>query len=327
MNTGRIASVVVLLTVYNRKSVSNTIESVLKQSFKDFVLLIIDNASDDGTYELLKEYAKKDSRIIVIQNDKNMGQTYSLHRGMSMANGKYIARIDADDIMTPQRLQRQYDFLEKNPDYGFCGSWVQIITDDDKLLLKIRMPVTDKGMRAVQRVSCAVYHPSVMMRKSTLDENDIVYDETLKMAEDYDMWRQLLLVSKGCNIPEVLTYYRRGKENDSYHHRSVTRREDYLVRQRVVESDDFRGWDAIKSLLEIERKKKKRLILCVKAIGLYKKYLKDSLDKDSDDYAILKERIRSRYLGEYIVYNGTFLAAILKFLYSGIRQLVYCFAR
>lgn len=326
MNDRRIIPIVVLLTVYNRKSVKNTIDSILKQTFKDFELLIIDNASNDGTFELLNDYAKKDQRVVVVQNKKNMGQTYSLRRGMSLANGKYIARIDADDIMNPNRLMKQYEFLESHFDYGFCGSWVQIITDDNKLSLIIRMPVTDEGMRAVQKVSCCAYHPSVMMRKSTLEKYNITYDETLSMAEDYDMWRQLLLVSKGCNIPEVLTYYRRGNISDSDYHRAITRKEDYLVRNKVCE-EDFNGKPEIKMLLQLERKRKKSIIICLKAIKLYKKYLNICFGKQSDDRSILQERIRSRFLGEYIIYNNTYSAMILKFIYKRIRKIVYRFAK
>ena len=119
--------ITVLLTVYNRESISKTIESILSQTYQDFELLIIDNASTDKTQSIIKSYSDKRIRLYI--NEKNMGQTYSLNRGLALARGEYIARIDADDICLPKRLEIQADFLDKNPEFGFCGSWVRYIKD------------------------------------------------------------------------------------------------------------------------------------------------------------------------------------------------------
>ena len=120
----------VVLPVYNRPSVANTINSVLSQTYTNFELLIIDNASTDNTADVIREIS--DQRIRLIINEENKGQTYSINRGLELSKGKYIARIDADDLMAPERLEKQVKFMEENLDYGLVGCWVQYITLDDK---------------------------------------------------------------------------------------------------------------------------------------------------------------------------------------------------
>lgn len=314
--------VTVLMTVYNRLSVKNTIESILGQTFKDFTLLIVDNASTDGTYELLLDYQKKDDRIEVVRNDRNRGQTYSLHKGMELAKGKYIARIDADDLMHKERLVKQVEFLEKNEDYGVCGSWVQFITDDDKLAFVIKTTTSDLGLRTMQRVACGIYHPAVMMRKRVLEQNGIHYDPNIAMAEDYDMWRQILQCSKGINLPEVLTYYRRGDSNDSEKHRTVTHREDFMVRKKVC-SEEFPGKEYMTKIIATEEKNKKHIYEFFNVYRLYKKYLKKNISKTDSNYQIIIERIKSRMLGEFVVYNKAMWSCLLNKMYQFIRKMKY----
>lgn len=313
------AEVVVLLTVYNRLSVKNTIESILSQTFRNFQLLIIDNASDDGTYELLTKYREKDKRIVLVRNEKNMGQTYSLHIGMTLAKGKYIARIDADDLMAPERLLKQYTFLEENPEYGLCGSWIQLITDDDRKGEIVRTCITDEGLRVMQRIGCAVYHPAVMMRKSLLDKYNLAYNEHLSMAEDYDMWRQILCYSKGVNLPEVLTYYRRGN-NDSVQHQGVTFSEAHFVKKLILNQEEFFAERKIvEKITEYEFRERKSLIHTIVIFGGYRRYLRSNLSKDSLDYNAVKRRIITYTIGVCLLHNKAWWAKKCYALYQRIR--------
>lgn len=316
--------VVVLLTVYNRLSVRNTIESVLKQTFKDFQLMIVDNASDDGTYELLEQYSKIDDRVVIIRNKKNMGQTFSLHRGMELAKGKYIARIDADDIMKEDRLEKQYRFLEDNPEYGLCGSWVQLITDDDRLGEVVKTCTTDEGLRVMQRIGCGVYHPAVMMRSSILEQYGLFYDSSLSMAEDYDMWRQILLYAKGLNLGEVLLYYRRGDNNDSAHHQETTFAEAHDVKKRILnEKVDFKWKEILKTIVDIEIKPKKSVIDTGRVLFGYKTYLKDNLPKKSSDYSIILTRIYTYTIGSCLMHNRALWSRFLYSIYLKLRRRRY----
>ena len=123
--------VTVLLPVYNNPNINLCIDSVLKQSYKDFELLIIDNASTDNTVEVIKSY--DDPRIKLVINEENIGPTGSLNKGVNLINTKYIARIDADDLMLENRLEKQVRFLENNPEYGIVGSWTRHIDTNNNL--------------------------------------------------------------------------------------------------------------------------------------------------------------------------------------------------
>jgi len=155
-----------------------------------------------------------DSRI-VLKSRKNKGLVVSLNEGLTLAKGKYIARMDADDISLPLRFEKQLDFLEKNVDVGVCGTWVQVFGDDFKSKLW-RMPVSDKRLKPKLIFSVPFAHPSVMMRKDTINQSGVRYNYEYKCAEDYKFWVDLSLHTKFANLPEVLLKHR-------YHRESVSR--------------------------------------------------------------------------------------------------------
>ena len=312
--------VTVLLPVYNRESICNTIDSVLAQTFKDFELLIIDNASTDGTVNVIKSY--NDERIVLYINEKNYGQTYSLNRGLSLARGEYIARIDADDIAVPTRLEKQVDFLEKNTDYGFCGSWLQYITNNNELTFKMCMPITDIGLRHLQRITCGMFHPTVMMRRSVLVENNITYDDDIKISEDYELWRKLLLSSKGLNLPEVLLYYRRG-ENDSVRYVDTLHYEAQLIRKKLNEYE-YKDYPQLKAiaddLISMEAKEKKSLFGVLKIFHYTKKLLAISNVENKTDKHLLKVYGIMHVYTFGLFYNKMLWARILNKIYRTIKD-------
>lgn len=315
--------VTVLLTVYNRKSVKKTIESVLSQTYKDFVFLIVDNHSDDGTYELLEEYANGDNRIVLIRNSENKGQTYSLLKGMRMVETEYIARIDADDIMHEDRLKDQVSFMEAHKDYGLCGSWVQFITDEDDLAMRIEACSTDQGARVYQRIGCAFYHPSVLMRREVLEKYNITYNKDRIMAEDYELWDDILQHSKGLNLPKVLTYYRRGNNNDSKHNAATAKKENNIIRRNICSRNDYNQCENLIKNLDIEDKSSKTVFEAVGNWKRYNSYLKSNLMRNNRDYAIIKKAIKIRILDEFIVNNTKMWALLLNKTYVILRSLLY----
>src|SRR5712664_125090 len=121
--------VTVLMPVYNAQSyLSIAIESVLTQSFRHFELLIVDDGSNDGSSDILQRYEMEDPRIRVFRKN-NSGISETLNLGLSKAHGDFIARLDADDLMYPNRLQVQFEFLRNNPSVAFCGSFFEFIDD------------------------------------------------------------------------------------------------------------------------------------------------------------------------------------------------------
>ncbi len=298
--------VTVLLPVYNNEKINLCIDSVLNQTFRDFELLIIDNASTDHTADVVRSY--NDDRIRLIVNEKNLGATGSLRKGIDMIKTKYVARIDADDLMLPERLEKQLTFMEDNPDYGIVGSWTRHIDQNDQLYAVNRLCTTDKGIRAYLNIQSPFYHPAVMLRNSVLKEHDLNYDPDIRVAVEYDLWNRILRYSKGCNLPEVLTYYRTG--GDSLTSRNAAKKlQEYLnVREKVCEEHRE---DLVLKSLKIERKEKKNLLECSQIFYYLLKYLKKNSDKKDPDYASLKSCIYSRIYQACALENGSFTGTLL----------------
>ncbi len=195
--------ITVLMPVYNCANfVSEAVESILSQTYTDFEFIIIDDCSTDKTVNIIKSYT--DTRIRLIEKPRNTGYTYSLNLGLEMAKGKYIARMDGDDISLPLRFEKQVAFLENNIDVVLCGTALKII-DSDRV---IRYPEFHDDIKVqLLRHNC-IGHPSVMLRKSILNKNSLIYNIGKEPAEDYDLWTKLVFFGKFYNLPEVLLFYR-----------------------------------------------------------------------------------------------------------------------
>lgn len=197
----------VIMPVYNaEKYLCDSIESILKQTLHDFEFIIIDDGSSDGTSSIINDNYN-DKRIIYVKNSENKGIVYSLNRGLALAKGKYIARMDADDICVETRLTDQVNFLDTHPDIDICGAYVQNFSDLG--LGEVRKyPVSSEIIRASLVFNNVFAHPVVMMRHSTLLEHGIHYDEKFLNAEDFGLWSSMLEFGGYANIPKVLLRYR-----------------------------------------------------------------------------------------------------------------------
>lgn len=209
-------NVTVLMPVYNgEKYIREAIDSILNQTFTDFEFLIINDGSTDQSAAIILSCL--DSRVRLIQNKANMGLISSLNKGLEVAQGKYIARMDADDISHPQRLEKQVRFLGEHLEVGVCGTWLQIFSNFKKSLWK---PPTDYSEIKSQMIfESVIYHPTVMMRASLIKKNKLFYDDDFIHAEDYEFWLRCSRSFPLANIDEVLLYYRVhenqvSKEND-----------------------------------------------------------------------------------------------------------------
>lgn len=197
----------VILPVYNgEKYLKEAIESILNQTYTNFEFIIIDDGSKDSSLEIIKEYEKEDERIIVISRE-NKGLIATLNEGIEKAKGKYIARMDQDDISLPNRFEEQLKIMENDKEIVVCGSWVNVFGENRKEKIS-KYFQHDKQIKANLIMSCCFAHPSVMMRRDAFVDNNIWYDENFKNAEDYHLWTQLAKVGKFYNIPKVLLNYR-----------------------------------------------------------------------------------------------------------------------
>jgi glycosyltransferase involved in cell wall biosynthesis len=193
----------VLLPVYNCELyIQTAVESILNQTFTDFEFLIIDDASTDDTVFIIKKI--NDSRIQLIEKPLNSGYTNSLNYGLQIAKGRYIARMDGDDISMPERFAQQIAYLESHPDVVVCGTTYKIVGNDKRITL----PENHEAIKIGLLWGNCILHPSVMIRKKMLDDFSISYDTSKEPAEDYDMWVRLLSLGKLHNLQEVLMEYR-----------------------------------------------------------------------------------------------------------------------
>lgn len=195
----------VLMSVFNgEQHLEEAIISVLNQSFKKFELIIIDDGSTDSTAEILNHC--NDFRIKVV-TQSNQGLTYSLNQGISLMKGRFMARLDADDLCHPDRLSRQFAEMQRRPDLALLGTWAIQIDDAGKELVRNRLPVGMDAIRSMMTVSNPFVHGSMMLRKSALDATS-GYREAFRFAQDYDLALRLGEHNEMDNLPEYLYFSR-----------------------------------------------------------------------------------------------------------------------
>lgn len=195
----------VIMPVYNAAPfLKESIESILNQTYKDFEFLIFNDGSTDNSMEIIESF--KDPRIKFFNSSKNYGLIKHLNEGIKLANGEYIARMDADDISRPRRFEKQVEFLDQNKEYGICGGNLMIIKPSGKKYYWL-YPKEDEEIRVRQFFNVGFAHPTVMIRKILFEKTEL-YNQDYYSAEDYDLWFRLLKISKGYNINEVTLKYR-----------------------------------------------------------------------------------------------------------------------
>ncbi|MNO28193.1 putative glycosyltransferase EpsE [compost metagenome] len=193
----------VLMPVYNNEAyLDSAIESILDQSFSDFEFIIINDGSTDKSGDIIARYS--DPRIKRIDNTVNCGVTESLNKGLQLAVGEFIARMDSDDFSHPNRFSRQLSYMESHPNVGVCGSNVQVMGSEEVWY----QPEQPDEVKCRLLFNCCLAHPSVMLRREILVNHSLQYDAYYNYAEDYQLWTQLSHVTKLSNVPEVLLYYR-----------------------------------------------------------------------------------------------------------------------
>lgn len=214
----------IILPCYNAgRYLQECLESVFAQTFTDFELILIDDGSDDDIETIIK--SNNDPRLIYIRSSVNRGIVPSLNKGLKLAKGKYIARMDSDDIMAKMRLQIQVDFLEKNLDYGMVGCWHNVINPDGMLINRMQYPIDNEELRLLLLFRNQFSHPSVLLRASVV--RGILYDGDFKYCEDYELWTRIAEITKVANIPEYLLSYR-------VHDKSSSILNHKIVQQNVI---------------------------------------------------------------------------------------------
>lgn len=183
------------------------IESILAQTYREWELLIYDDSTDPATRAAIDAY-RADGRVKVYRSEPRLGFVPSLNRGLEAAQGKYIARMDGDDIAMPYRFEKEVQFLQKEPGIQVVGGQLDLIDDTGRLLSHRRYPAGGLKLALFACVRNPLAHPTVMFRRE-LVEAGYRYDETLKMSEDLDLWLRIMNDShKIANLQDTLLQYR-----------------------------------------------------------------------------------------------------------------------
>lgn len=199
----------VILPIYKEKIewIKLSIDSILNQTYRDFELLLInDNPESQENINLIKEYEKSDNRVIGIFHEKNIGLPKTLNQSIKRVKGRYIARMDADDISMPNRFEEQVKCLENDPEIGVVGAYSAVIDETGRISYSMNLYEHDNDLKAQTLFENPFVHPVLMIRKDLILENP--YDENCAIWQDRELWCRIKDKTKFYNIPKILIKYR-----------------------------------------------------------------------------------------------------------------------
>lgn len=221
----------VLMPVYNgEKYLREAIDSILNQTYTNFEFIIINDGSTDTTEEIILSY--EDERILYIKNEENLRLIRTLNKGLDLAKGKYIARMDADDISLPSRLEKQVKFMEKNPEVGLCGTFLKTIGNREDT---VSFHTDDNNIRFRLLFSTYLRHPSVMIKSEIIKKYDLKYNSDYLHVEDHKMWIDISKHTQLAIIPNFLLKYRVHDENISVKFQQVQAKTESKIRKEQLQ--------------------------------------------------------------------------------------------
>ena len=211
-----------------------SINSILHQTFFDFeFIIVVDDPDNQEAINYIRKKAEEDNRIILLVNEENVGLTKSLNKGLKIANGKYIARMDADDISHLDRFEKQYTFMESHPQVIICGASIHYFGGIDKEKIII-YPSTNDEIKAEMLFNSGLAHPTLFIRHQILQDKKICYDEVYRQTQDYRLYETLYDYGEYATVPEILLEYRVSKEQISnrLHGRQIGNTQQ--IRRRMI---------------------------------------------------------------------------------------------
>jgi glycosyltransferase involved in cell wall biosynthesis len=212
----------VLVAVHDGEPfVRTALASVLGQTMPELELIVVDDASSDGTPEILG--AIDDPRVRVLRNEGRAGLAAALNRGLDEARGTFVARLDADDVAMPRRLEGQLERIRSAPPAAVVGASVMDLDETGRVRRVHTMPTGAVSVRWASLFSSPFYHPTVLVERDVLERHALRYDPGFEESEDYDLWSRLLEVADGDNVPEPLVLYRVHPEQASRRRRGLQR--------------------------------------------------------------------------------------------------------
>jgi glycosyltransferase involved in cell wall biosynthesis len=226
----------VLMPVYNSAPfLRETMNSVLNQTFRNFIFLIIDDASTDESVKIIESF--KDERIQLIKNETNLKLIATLNKGLEICKTKYICRMDSDDVCLPDRFKMQVEYMETHSEVGASGSAINLMKGNK--LLEMKVPAKLHQISAFMLFNSPMAHPSVILRKSVLDQLELKYNKEYIHAEDYKLWCDISMHAKIGNINNVLLNYRVHENQITSNPKNKTEKEITLKKIRCEQLNAF----------------------------------------------------------------------------------------
>ena len=205
----------VIMSIYSepKEWIIESIDSILNQTYTNFEFIIINDKPDRLlNEEVLKSYQIKDSRVLIVRNEENIGLTKSLNKGLKIAKGKYVARMDADDIAFCNRFEIQVDYLNRNESISIVGSWTKTFGIENK---EYKYLSNSKLLKASLFFGNRISHSSLMFRKEDFISNNLYYDPVFSKSQDYELWCRASLKLNLANVNLVLMMNRTHSEQIS----------------------------------------------------------------------------------------------------------------
>ena len=204
----------IVMPAYNAAAtIDAAVCSILDQTWHNFEFIIVDDGSSDETPSKLERYEKLDSRVRVYRQEKE-GMIAALNSGCRLSRGDYIARMDADDISLPRRIERQLEFLEEHPEIGIVGTWASRMDENGSIIGEWCPSPNPRVLKWEHFFGVCVIHPTVLMRREILEKLDF-YKADAVHAEDRDLWLRASTITEFSNVPEILFKYRVWRKSTS----------------------------------------------------------------------------------------------------------------
>ena len=202
------------MSVFNGEAyLDEAIKSILLQTYTDFEFIILDDGSTDKSAQIINRFLDKDKRIVFIKMEKNFGLAITPNFGIHKCKGKYIIRMDADDISLPNRFEKQVAFMDSHPEIGLAGTWIRTFGDGDNRIIRFPLnPAIIKCSLLFNQVMC---NASLIIRRDVLQSNNLYFDASYRGAHDYDLIASTSKYVKLANIGEVLFLYRIHPKQDT----------------------------------------------------------------------------------------------------------------
>jgi len=237
----------------NERYVGQAIQSLLSQSYTDFELIIVDDASTDKSLQIVKSFS--DSRIRILLNHQNQGIVYSRNKGLEAARGTYIAPFDSDDVAMPEKFRKQIDFLKTHPEYGMIGSWAEQINEEGKILkTKWKLDASPQSIPSILLFRNYFVQSSIVLRRESIPVGG--YKLGYDIVEDYIMWADVSRIYITGNFPEYLVQYRIHSQSSTAFDDERLKRCEAKVFQHIYSQLDIEINDLEARILQTIKSKK-----------------------------------------------------------------------